>query len=315
MTFVINSPLTGNADVKKVGMLTRGDIISLYKKQAGIDVTRFFVTTPVINIYECNETCYRFYHPGCIIGDEKLYEELQFKGIENKQGYYRVNQFDHKYADSEIDEGEHVLEIGCGDGSFLKSLMGKTKNITGIELNANAAQLCRKNGIEVYNELIEAHSVKRYCYYDAICCFQVLEHIYDVKVFIFNSLKALKTGGKFIISVPNNEPYFLRYNKYETFNLPPHHMGLWNEKVFKKLENLFPVELKKIIYSDSYSWKADVYYRAKNWANIKSLINQHTTWEKFRIGLLIPFSTVLTLVDKARNKIHGGQLCVLFEKK
>lgn len=311
----IISPLTGKPGVRKTDSVTREDIVKLYQGQLGIDVARFFTTTPVVDVYECNETGYRFYYPPGIISDGKFYEELQKKGDADKTGYYRANQFDHEYAASMITPGERVLDIGSGGGNFLRSLLPKTKNITGIELNTYTADLCRKEGLEIFDELIEAHAQKRPGYYDTVCSFQVLEHVYDVKNFIEHALKALKPGGRLFISVPNNEPWFLRFSKYETLNLPPHHMGLWNKKVFQNLEKLFPVVLKNVIYSQSYGWKIDAYYRARNWAGVKSIIHRHSLGEKIRIGLLFPFSAVLSIADKISGKINGGQICVYFDKK
>jgi SAM-dependent methyltransferase len=169
--------------------------------------------------------------------------------------------------------------------------------------------------LEIFDELIEVHAQKRPAYYDVVCSFQVLEHVYDVKNFIENAIKALKPGGRLIMSVPNNEPYFLRHSKYETLNLPPHHMGLWNKEVFQNLPKLFPIALKDVIYSGSYRWLIDAYYRAKRWAGVKTFIHHHSFGEKVRMGLLLPFSCLLSIPDKMRGKLNGGQLCVYFEKK
>jgi SAM-dependent methyltransferase len=190
----------------------------------------------------------------------------------------------------------------------------KTKNITGIELNSYTANISRQEGLEIFDELIEDHAARRPEYYDVITSFQVLEHVFDVKNFIEFSLKALKPGGKLILSVPNNEPYFLRHNIYETLNLPPHHMGLWNREVFQKLDQLFPMVLKDVIYTSTYSWKIDAYYRAKNWAGVKTLIHKHSFLEKAKMGLLFPFSTIFSIIDVANKNIRGGQICVSFEK-
>jgi 2-polyprenyl-3-methyl-5-hydroxy-6-metoxy-1,4-benzoquinol methylase len=314
MDSILISPLTGKPGVSKIDSISREDIITLYRNQLGIDVSRFFTDTFFADVYECKETGYRFYYPQEIMSDAKFYEELQKKGESDSTGYYRTNQFDHTYAASLIISDEKVLDIGSGNGSFLKSILPVTKNITGIELNEYTANLCRKQGLEIFDELIESHAKKRTGYYDTVCSFQVLEHVFNVKDFIEYALLALKPKGKLIISVPNNEPWFLRFSKYETLNLPPHHMGLWNKNSFRKIELLFPVQLKNIIYSGSYSWKIDAYYRARNWARVKSIIHQHSLIEKIMIGLLIPFSSMLSIGDKLVGKIKGGQICVHFEK-
>jgi SAM-dependent methyltransferase len=77
--------------------------------------------------------------------------------------------------------------------------------------------------------------------------FHVLEHLTDnIISFIENCLKCLKPGGKFIISVPNNEGFS---PKYSVLNYPPHHMGLWGNTSLNYLTKLFPIEEVKTLYS------------------------------------------------------------------
>ena len=72
-----------------------------------------------------------------------------------------------------------------------------------------------------------------------ICSFQVLEHVYEVYGFLNSAIALLKNKGKLIIAVPNNNPYFLKHDKYHTLNLPPHHMGIWDERSLKFIGKLF----------------------------------------------------------------------------
>jgi SAM-dependent methyltransferase len=310
----IISPLTGTKEAKLVDTISSKDIIDLYKAQLGMDVANYFKDTPAVNIYQCIETGYKFYYPESVMGDGKFYEDLQRAGERKFESYYRKNLFDHQFGASIVGTNDKVLEIGCGTGFFLESLLDKTDQVTGIELNPYAVSVCKEKGLSVFNELIESHSSHKGEYYDVVCSFQVLEHVYDVRNFIEYSVRTLKPGGKLILSVPNNEPYFLRYNKYETLNLPPHHMGLWNKAVFEKLQDQFPLVIKDVIFSDQYNWKVDAYYRAKMWIGSKSLIKEHSLFEKIKLLALSPFSLYFTLSDLITKKIRGAQMCVLFQK-
>lgn len=313
----IISPLTGTKQVKSVDTINSKDIIYLYKAQIGLDVSNYFIDTSEVTICECIKTGYKFYYPQRLMGDGKFYEDLQRTGEKKAkfEDYYRKNSFDHQFAAAIIGTNDKVLEIGSGSGGFLESLVDKTDEIIGLELNPYAISVCKERGLSVFNELIESHASHKAEYYDVVCSFQVLEHVYDVRNFIEYSVKALKPGGKLIISVPNNEPYFLRYNKYETLNLPPHHMGLWNKAVFEKLQDQFPLVLKDVIYSEPCNWKADAYFRAKKWIGSKSLIKEHSLFEKIKLFAVLPFSLFFTLSDLMTKKIGKGQICVLFQKK
>jgi 2-polyprenyl-3-methyl-5-hydroxy-6-metoxy-1,4-benzoquinol methylase len=311
----IKNPLTGSATVELVDTVKSNIIIELYRTQVGVDVSGFFSNITDVFIYKCPVTQYRFYYPATLAGDERFYIEMQVLGERSGQTYYRTNGFDHQFAFKAIADNSEVLEIGTGNGSFMKSLLPKTGNVTGLELNSKVAEMCRMEGLEVFDELIEKHAERKPGFYDVVCSFQVLEHVYEVKEFIQGALAVLKPGGQLIISVPNNEPYHMRYNKYETLNLPPHHIGLWNKESLKNLEKLFPVNLKEVVFCDPHNLKADAYHRVKKWIGSKSLIKDLSLAEKIKIALLLPFSFPLSLIDKALGRIRGSQICVLFEKK
>ncbi|HLG38901.1 MAG TPA: class I SAM-dependent methyltransferase, partial [Chitinophagaceae bacterium] len=194
------SPLTGKPGAKRVDTINREDILRLYQINFGMNVEKYFTGVTTIDVYECITTGYRFYHPASIIADGKFYEELQLMAEKRSGSYYREGQFDQQYASSSIGTDEKVLEIGCGTGLFLESLLSKTTRIVGIELNEHAIRICQEKGLNVVNELIEVHSLTKTEHYDTVCSFHVLEHVYEVKNFIDYSLKALRPGGKFILS-------------------------------------------------------------------------------------------------------------------
>ena len=48
-----------------------------------------------------------------------------------------------------ISPGERVLDLGCGDGTFLKQLEGKGATVQGVELDAEQIWRCIANGVPV----------------------------------------------------------------------------------------------------------------------------------------------------------------------
>lgn len=307
------SPVTGKPGVKKTDAISVEDICRLYQKQLGTDVSRSFNGLAEVDILECSATGYRFYYPYEIAGDGAFYEELQ-RIMDQNEMYYRPWGYDHEFAYHLIRPGEKVLDIGCGSGNFLKRICEITPAVSGLEFNNAAIEKCRAQGFDVYPDTIAKHAEDRTAYYDVVCLFQVLEHIHDIKAFLDDSLKALRKGGRLIIGVPNNEPYFAGYNKYSTLNLPPHHMGLWNKQAFEALQAVFPVKLQQWAYEQKGRWTLDAYFRAKLWLNIKSFLHQHTLAEKIKMLLLSPFSVALSLYKKMTRGINGGYIVVVFEK-
>lgn len=239
----VKSPVTNSFNTSLVTQFNVAAILQQYKTEMNVAVGHFFTGLQAIELYQCNDTGYRFYQPDGIWGDGKFYEDLQ----KNNDWYYSIARWEHKEALSLINTNDKVLEIGCGDGAFLQMMQQKgIQNIEAIELNEKAAGIVGKAGFKIKIETIGAFAEKNKGQYDVVCSFQVLEHIYDVQSFLNASLLALKSGGKMIIAVPNNNPYLYKNDINHTLNLPPHHAGLWNKGAFEKLEKFYPITLNHI---------------------------------------------------------------------
>ena len=305
------SPLTNNNNTSLSASYNTKDIIDMYRVQTGIDVSRFFGKTKEIFLYRCNDSGYRFYYPKGLDGDGIFYEELQAKLAND---YYHDWKFENQMALEAIRPGDKILDIGCGEGKFLQKALVKSKSVYGIELNAKAAGVAVENGIEVHTETIEVHAINHIGYYDMVCMFQVLEHIYEVNEFLEASLKVLKPGGKLIIGVPNNEPYFNGYDKYCTLNLPPHHMGMWNISVFRNISTLFDISIQEVQYEKGGGIFPRAYLHAKYLNGIKSLPGSHTLFEKIRIGLAAILTLPLCILSRLTQSSHGAHMAVIFQK-
>lgn len=239
----MKSPVTGGNRLELITTFPTASIIKIYEDELKVDTRRFFKGVPAVELYECRDTGYRFYYPEGILGDGQFYADLN----KDDAGYYSTTRWEHTYATSLITPGQKVLEIGAGDGFFLEQLKKSDIDAIGLELNVAAIAKGEKKGLRMYNEMIEDHANAHAGEYDVVCCFQVLEHIYNVKSFLDASLKALKRGGKLIIGVPNNNPYLFKQDKWHTLNLPPHHAGLWNKRAFTELQKFYDVTPQDII--------------------------------------------------------------------
>src|SRR3989344_4646690 len=100
-----------------------------------------------------------------------------------------------------------ILDAGCGIGlnSFLVARRGFV--ITGIDNNkeklSSAKQILTKasvKNVEFHQEsILNLPYSKRF---DAVICFEVLEHIKDDATALFEMSRALKNGGTLLLSVP-----------------------------------------------------------------------------------------------------------------
>ncbi len=305
------SPVIPSGSTTLVDSFLGSDIVELYRRQLGMDVSAYFREKSKFFLYKCNETGYRFYGPEGLDGDGVFYGILQQKLTD---GYYHEWKFENQLALDAMSNGDKVLDIGCGVGNFLIKAKAKAAEVCGLELNAKAAEQSRQRGLKVTDELISAHAENNEEYYDMVCMFQVLEHIYDVKNFLADAVKVLKKGGKLVIGVPNNEPYFLGYDKYCTLNLPPHHMGLWNKEVFEKMAPAFGLVIKEVRYDVKGSIKTQAYLHAKYLLNIKSIGGNHSTAEKIKMMLMGVITIPAAIIKKITKGINGSHIAVVFEK-
>lgn len=97
-----------------------------------------------------------------------------------------------------------VLDLGCGDGHFSARTLPETQ-VQGID--PSFSSLRSANGLNYYSGLV--CSIGDYLpfknsSYKTIISNSVLEHIPDVDSVIYEVVRVLMPGGKFIITVPNS---------------------------------------------------------------------------------------------------------------
>ena len=90
-----------------------------------------------------------------------------------------------------------MLDIGCGDGSFLLAAKVRGWYVMGTELNPEPA--CSK-GLDVRERIEEIPSTSPF---DCITMWHTLEHMHDIQTVLGHVNGLLKQEGKLIISVPD----------------------------------------------------------------------------------------------------------------
>ncbi|MCX8020057.1 MAG: class I SAM-dependent methyltransferase [Chitinophagaceae bacterium] len=192
----LRSPITYTSRVRYIDSIPSDLIIKLYKKQDGLEVSRYFKNIDEVKILQCEDTLLRFYYPFSLCGDEDFYKQLKLQINKKGLSYDRDNEPDHLFALSKINPGESVLEIGCGTGKFLERLSPLTKNYLGIELNQDDVSGAQKKALPVKKILIEELAKECPDTFDVVYAFRVLEHISDIKSFFQSSIQVLKKGVK-----------------------------------------------------------------------------------------------------------------------
>ncbi|MDJ0579617.1 methyltransferase domain-containing protein [Crocosphaera sp.] len=233
------SPLTGSPSVKLLEIMSAQKLIDDWKLHTGLDISEELEGHSEIYLYQCEQTKLNFFVPTDTVGSGKLYAQLdQF------DWYYTDDKWEYSLALRDLSGCKNVLEVGSGFGFFIEKAQEKGINITGLELNEHAVKVAEGKQLPVKKLDLQNVAENTPESYDAVCSFQVLEHVRDPKNFIRWSVEVLKPGGKLILGVPNAHS-FLKH-QYCLLDMPPHHMTQWSAGTFKSLENIFPIKLTKV---------------------------------------------------------------------
>lgn len=301
------SPFDKNIEATIVEKIDVNTIINGYRGVYNVETARMFKENTFIYLCQCPITNLLFYFPYQLDGDARFYEEIS-KG----SWYYAENRWEHTKAIEFIKDGNCVLEIGSGAGSFIKQLISKrTVSYTGLELNPAAIEKARKESIYLMNELLSEHAKKYTSTYDIVCSFQVYEHISDIDSLFADSIRSLKPNGLLIVSVPNNDLSCIRHNKHESryLNMPPHHTNLFTSHSLKKIALNYQLKLVDIItepIQDNliYSYIYNLFYKLL--FNSDFLVR--AVW---KLKLYLP---AVAIVKKYRHKIKGHTIIAVYQK-
>jgi len=122
-----------------------------------------------------------------------------------------------------------LLDIGCGQGKFLARMQNFGWNVSGVEPDAEAANIARERfGVEVAAGAVEKARFPD-GHFEAVTMRHVIEHIHDPLSILMEVRRILKPGGNIIVTTPNAESMGHRHFGRSWFPLdPPRHLHLFS---------------------------------------------------------------------------------------
>lgn len=185
------SPLTGTENVVRLAVASPQEIAMRWLKELKIDVGKAFEEIDQIELWECRDTGLHWYEPAEATGGKQLYTQL-----EKLDWYYMPNKWEFSVAFDLLKCGSSILEVGIGNGHFLQAAFNKGYAVQGVELNPKSANRTRALGFQVHE--LTLHDLREHTNerFDAICSFQVLEHVPNPREFLDGMVGLLKPGGK-----------------------------------------------------------------------------------------------------------------------
>jgi 2-polyprenyl-3-methyl-5-hydroxy-6-metoxy-1,4-benzoquinol methylase len=128
---------------------------------------------------------------------------------EVKPGGYYSNSRPDLVADLPRPLGS-VLDVGCGEGAVGRLLRSEgAERLTGIEIDPDAARVAREFYDEVAEGAVEDVLPTLSGPFDAILCYDVLEHLVDPSAVLARLRTLAAPGGHLHVSVPNARHFSL----------------------------------------------------------------------------------------------------------
>lgn len=233
------SPLTGTSNVSFLKRYPATDLMSSWQSVFNIDIRQDLDDIENIDLYSCNDTGLRFFLPSKSAGGERMYSSLQ-----QFPWYYSTNKWEYERASEDLRNVSNLLEVGCGTGAFLNIAREHGITCDGIEFNSRAICIAQSRGLNVEKLSLE-DVFNRGQRYDAVCAFQVLEHVPNPKEFLEQLISLLNPRGTLILAIPNGDSY-LRLQQ-SLLDCPPHHLTQWTRSALLYLPRLFPISLERLI--------------------------------------------------------------------
>ncbi len=204
---------------------------------------------------------------------------IQVRHMPNKTDLdqiYSTSYFEHaKYRDRRAIELENlrrlrlleavltdkamVLDAGCSVGDFFS--MAKARyTIFGLDLSDFAIDQARAANPEIADHLVSGRledTPFANQQFDAICLWDVIEHLWDPVPVLVDLVARLKPGGYLFISTPAIDTPVARIaGRYWAFMTPPEHLVFFTRRTFK------------ILFDEKIPARTVQFFRRGKWANV-----------------------------------------------
>ncbi len=219
-------PVTGRPAVRLAQWVTAQLLTDLWRIEFGVDVRPSFAGVDRFGLWESPTGLY-FFDPPCA-GESTFYGGMSAWQKRQRLIAKRALRQEFDIAAKAIPEGARVLDVGCGLGLF--RCVVPHADYTGVDPHlADGAA-----GPGLTRETLSAHLAERAGTYDAVCCFEVLEHVRDPTRLFAEMVAAAKPNGLLCLGVPHVPSALSRIPNY-LMNAPPHHLTWWTEAALVEL--------------------------------------------------------------------------------
>jgi SAM-dependent methyltransferase len=162
-----------------------------------------------------------------------------------------IFSFWDRYYTLNLSKSDRILEIGFGEGKFLKELMSRKYNVAGVEQSEYARDKMKKI---LGSENVFGDIGKVLGKFEVVVMYHVLEHIQEPKEYLKKIMRILTPGGRLIVRVPNIDSLEARLAGPNWYHLDfPNHQILFGEVgLVKMFEDVGYKDIKSRNYFGEY---------------------------------------------------------------
>ena len=121
-----------------------------------------------------------------------------------------------------------LLDVGCGDGSFLAAMAKRGWRVSGLDLDPLAVEAARAaHGLDVNVGTVES-MLGTGAVFDVVTASHVIEHVPDPVQFLRDCRSLLPPGGRLVLKTPNADGFgSRRYGRAWRGLEPPRHLHIF----------------------------------------------------------------------------------------
>jgi len=230
-------PVTGEPAIRLVQWVPTQFFVDLWRIFFHVDARSSLGPRERIGLWESSTGLYFFDPP--LEGDHDFYTQFHDCLVRRKLWSHDAIRHAFELAARRIRPGDRVLDVGCGYASFHRLI----PNAAYIGLDPNFAG--HANGAEVLAEPLSQHVAAHAGTYDAVCAFEVLEHLKSPAATFADMVRATRPGGLVILSVPHHPSALTRIPNF-ILNAPPNHLTWWTESALRSLAERAGAQVESI---------------------------------------------------------------------
>lgn len=229
-----------------------------------LEAKDYTVSGEYFKIVQCRSCSFLFTNPRPSISEAgKYYESENYishsntnEGIVNKLYHWVRNITLQQKVNwiSPYKQSNEILDVGCGNGHFLRACKKAGWKVSGMELDKKTAAQAEKNtGEKIANQLKEIDPAAQF---QIITLWHVLEHVYELDDYFAFFKAKLKPSGKLLFALPNPKSHDAEKFKsfWAAYDVPRHihHFTPTTIELLAKKHGFKLVKTKGLLFDSFY---------------------------------------------------------------